>query len=169
MADPRHDRHLGNVCAAKDPAEVAAAYDKWADTYDAEMAQAGYRHPSGCLALFARYLPKGAAPLLDAGVGTGMIGDWPGIVGYPDVEGLDISEDMLVPKQCLQALRSSCYFGLVLARCARTAHPTGGWRGAPYDQVFRKSIRALLKASEWLRLKPCGASSMTTSSLPSMA
>jgi predicted TPR repeat methyltransferase len=95
MSDAKHDGHLGSVYAATDPTEVAAAYDKWAETYDAEMAQAGYRHPSVCLALLARYLPKGAAPLLDAGVGTGMIGDWLGIVGYPDVEGLDISEGML--------------------------------------------------------------------------
>ena len=33
--------------------------------------------------------------LLDAGVGTGLIGSWLGIVGYPHVEGLDISEGML--------------------------------------------------------------------------
>ena len=95
MADAKHDGHLGTVYAATDPAEVASAYDKWAETYDTEMAQAGYRHPSVCLALLARYLPKGAAPLLDAGVGTGMIGDWLGIAGYPVVEGLDISEGML--------------------------------------------------------------------------
>lgn len=95
MTDPKHDGHLGTVYAATDPAEVAAAYDKWAETYDAEMARAGYRHPSVCLALLARYLPRGAGPLLDAGVGTGMIGDWLGIVGYPEIEGLDISEGML--------------------------------------------------------------------------
>lgn len=79
MTDPRHDGHLGSVYAG--------------------MAQAGYRHPSVCLALLARHLPRGAGPLLDAGVatgvGTGMIGDWLGIVGYSHVEGLDISEGML--------------------------------------------------------------------------
>ena len=95
MSDTKHDGHLGQVYAATDPAEVAAAYDKWAETYDTEMVQAGYRHPSVCLALLARHLPRGAAPLLDAGVGTGMIGDWLGIAGYPHVEGLDISEGML--------------------------------------------------------------------------
>ena len=95
MTNTKHDGHLGSVYAANDPTEVAAAYDKWAETYDAEMAQAGYRHPSVCLALLARYLPGGSGPLLDAGVGTGMIGDWLGIVGYSHVEGLDISEGML--------------------------------------------------------------------------
>ena len=56
------------------------------------MAVAGYRHPSICLALLARHLPRGSAPLLDAGAGTGLIGEWLGIMGYPHVEALDISE-----------------------------------------------------------------------------
>ena len=59
------------------------------------MAKAGYRHPSICLALLARHLPKGATPLLDAGAGTGLVGEWLGIVGYPHVEALDVSQGML--------------------------------------------------------------------------
>ena len=59
------------------------------------MAVAGYRHPSICLALLARHLPRGTEPLLDAGAGTGLVGEWLGIMGYPRVEALDISEGML--------------------------------------------------------------------------
>ena len=95
MADQRHDGHLGQVYDAQTPAQVAALYDAWAASYDAEMAQAGYRHPSVGLALLARYLPRGAGPVLDAGAGTGLLGDWLGIIGYPHVEALDISEGML--------------------------------------------------------------------------
>jgi predicted TPR repeat methyltransferase len=91
----QHEGYLGDVYGAKDTSAVAALYDKWAATYDAEMAKAGYRHPSIALALLARHLPKGAAPLLDAGAGTGLIGDWLAIMGYPKVEALDISEGML--------------------------------------------------------------------------
>lgn len=91
----RHDGSLGEVYGAKDPATVAKAYDQWAATYDAEMAKAGYRHPSIALALLARHLPKGAAPLLDAGAGTGLVGQWLAIMGYPHVEALDISAGML--------------------------------------------------------------------------
>lgn len=91
----QHDGHLGAVYEAKGPAEVAALYDRWAGTYDAEMAAAGYRHPSIALALLARYQPRGAAPVLDAGAGTGLVGDWLGIIGYSHVEGLDISDGML--------------------------------------------------------------------------
>ena len=95
MADGKHDGALGAVYDAKGPEEVAALYDRWADSYDAEMAEAGYRHPTICLALVARHLPRGAAPLLDAGAGTGLIGEWLGIIGYGHVEALDISEGML--------------------------------------------------------------------------
>ena len=74
---------------------MAALYDRWADTYETEMSMAGYRHPTICLALLGRHLPRGATPLLDAGAGTGLIGEWLGIIGYPHVEALDISEGML--------------------------------------------------------------------------
>lgn len=95
MADGHHAGALGDVYGAKSADEVAALYDRWADTYDAEMAMTGYRHPSICLALLARHLPRGATPVLDAGCGTGLIGEWLAIMGYPRAEGLDISEGML--------------------------------------------------------------------------
>lgn len=95
MSGTNHGGHLGAVYGASRPEETAAIYDRWAETYEAEMAAAGYRHPSVCLALIARYLPRGTTPLLDAGAGTGLIGEWLGILGYPHVEGLDVSQGML--------------------------------------------------------------------------
>lgn len=95
MANGKHSGALGAVYDAKAPAEVAALYDGWAETYDAEMAVAGYRHPSICLALLSRHLKPGSGPILDAGAGTGVLGAWLGIMGYAQVEGLDISPGML--------------------------------------------------------------------------
>jgi predicted TPR repeat methyltransferase len=95
MAAERHAGLLGAVYGAGTAEEIAALYDQWADTYDAEMAAAGYRHPTICLALLTRHLPRGAGPILDAGAGTGLIGQWLGIVGYGHVEALDISAGML--------------------------------------------------------------------------
>jgi predicted TPR repeat methyltransferase len=95
MAEGRHKGALGAVYDARTTDEVAALYDGWASTYDDEMAAAGYRHPTICLALLARHLPRGSAPLLDAGAGTGLIGEWLAITGYPHVEALDISQGML--------------------------------------------------------------------------
>lgn len=91
----KHGGALGAVYESKGSDEVAAVYDGWATAYDAEMAKNGYRHPTIVLALLARHLPRGAAPILDAGAGTGLIGEWLAILGYPTVEALDISQGML--------------------------------------------------------------------------
>jgi len=93
--DGQHGGHLGAVYDAKAPEEVAALYDGWADSYDDEMARAGYRHPTLGLALLARHLTRGGGPVLDAGCGTGTLGQWLGIVGLGPVTGLDLSEGML--------------------------------------------------------------------------
>jgi ubiquinone/menaquinone biosynthesis C-methylase UbiE len=132
----KHDGHLGDVYAAKDAASVAKLYDSWSATYDAEMAKAGYRHPSICLALLARHVPKGAAPLLDAGAGTGLIGEWLAIMGYPTVEALDISSGMLAvarAKGCYAAayqlalggdlpFADSAYAGIISSGVFTTGH-----------------------------------------------
>jgi predicted TPR repeat methyltransferase len=89
-----HDGHLGAVYQAGDAQAVARAYDAWAATYDAEMAATGYRHPSIGLAMMSRHAAPGG-PVLDAGCGTGLLGDWLRIMGYQPVEGLDISPGML--------------------------------------------------------------------------
>ncbi len=95
MAGANHAGHLGAVYEAGSADELAKLYDTWSTTYEAEMASIGYRHPTVGLALLSRHLPQGSAPILDAGAGTGLIGEWLGIMGYPLVEALDISEGML--------------------------------------------------------------------------
>jgi len=107
MAQGKHGGALGAVYEAKRPEEIAELYDGWSQTYDQEMALAGYRHPSICLALLSRHLPRGSAPLLDAGAGTGLVGEWLGIMGYPHVEALDISQGMLA-----QAAKKGAYKAL---------------------------------------------------------
>ncbi len=86
---------LEGVYAAEGVAEIAARYDDWSRGYDADMAGLGYRHPTICLSMLARHLPRGEGPILDAGAGTGLLGEWMAIVGYPSVEALDISAGML--------------------------------------------------------------------------
>ncbi|MEM6941176.1 MAG: class I SAM-dependent methyltransferase [Pseudomonadota bacterium] len=89
------DEHLKAVYGAENPEETAQRYNAWAQGYEADMARAGYRHPAIVTALCARHLAVGAAPLLDAGAGTGLIGDWLSLLGYPQIEALDVSEGML--------------------------------------------------------------------------
>jgi ubiquinone/menaquinone biosynthesis C-methylase UbiE len=87
--------HLDAVYGAGSSEEVARSYDGWAESYEAEMARVGYRHPAIALALLCRHLPAGSAPILDAGAGTGLVGAWLRIVGYGSAEALDISPGML--------------------------------------------------------------------------
>ena len=114
MTSARHDGHLGAAYDAKGKDEVAALYDRWAESYDADMAKFGYRHPAIGLALLCRHLPRGASPLLDAGCGTGLVGEWLGIAGYPEVDGLDLSEGMLKA-----AAKKSVYRALTTPRSDR--------------------------------------------------
>ena len=72
-----------------------APYDDWAEGYDTEMAALGYRHPAICLALLARHLPAGAGPVLDAGAGTGLLGEWLHILGFRPLAAVDLSAGML--------------------------------------------------------------------------
>jgi len=95
MSNAEHGGHLGSAYSAERPEEIAKVYDNWAETYEEDMSIAGYRHPAICVALLARNLPSGPKPILDAGAGTGLIGEWLDILGYSHVEALDISKGML--------------------------------------------------------------------------
>jgi len=89
------ESRLDAVYNATSPGELSLAYDDWADSYDSDMAEVGYRHPAVALALLTRHLPSGSAPILDAGAGTGLIGEMLGILGYPEVDAFDASQGML--------------------------------------------------------------------------
>lgn len=127
-----HEGYLGAVYSAQGTQEISQLYDRWADSYDAEMAKAGYRHPSVCAALLTRYLPKGSSPILDAGAGTGLLGEWLGILGYPHVEALDISEGMLKI-----ARSKNCYAAFhALALGGALPFADGAYKGVISSGVF---------------------------------
>ncbi|MBK8456295.1 MAG: class I SAM-dependent methyltransferase [Phyllobacteriaceae bacterium] len=89
------DDLLARVYAARTPEEIAAAYADWAATYDAETFRDGYHLPFSITAFVARHVKPGDGPLLDAGCGTGITGPVLNALGYSDIEGLDLSTDML--------------------------------------------------------------------------
>ena len=104
MAESR----LEAVYGATSPEELSAAYDQWADSYDSDMAEVGYRHPAVALGLLARYLPTGSAPILDAGAGTGLVGELLGTLGYPEIDALDASPGMLEIARSKNTPTASC-------------------------------------------------------------
>jgi len=86
---------LDSVYGADTPETLAQAYAAWAATYDSETASLGYLLPFLITAWVARYVPAGEGTLLDAGCGTGLSGPSLKALGYRDIAGLDLSDDML--------------------------------------------------------------------------
>jgi len=81
--------------AAGDTAQLAAAYDAWAEGYDADVAALGYRYPVAVAGMAGRHIPEGAGPILDAGAGTGLMGEVLALLGHDDLVALDLSPGML--------------------------------------------------------------------------
>jgi SAM-dependent methyltransferase len=89
------DQRLKTVFHSSSREELAKTYDRWAATYDADMQGIGYVHPAIIVGLVARYVPQMSAAILDAGVGTGTIGQLLNILGYSNLLGIDMSDGML--------------------------------------------------------------------------
>ncbi|ALG66853.1 class I SAM-dependent DNA methyltransferase [Beggiatoa leptomitoformis] len=83
---------------------LAARYDALAKTYDQQSQDYVGREQTADLLM--KYVDKQAC-ILDAGCGTGLVGQYLNTKGFIGLEGLDISAGMLAEaeaKQCYQAL-----------------------------------------------------------------
>lgn len=87
-----HDRVLN--AASKE--ELAAAYAEWAEAYDRDLLdEMGYVAHVTASKLLQDHLDSKEAQILDAGCGTGLVGEFLHQNGYHNLEGLDYSRHML--------------------------------------------------------------------------
>jgi predicted TPR repeat methyltransferase len=87
---------LQSVFNAEDNQEVAELYDASAEDYERRILSWGYSTHAVAAWFFGRYVkPEDGAAVLDAGVGTGLMGDILAPLGYRDLVGNDISTNML--------------------------------------------------------------------------
>ncbi|MBS9716936.1 class I SAM-dependent DNA methyltransferase [Pseudohalocynthiibacter aestuariivivens] len=86
---------LEHVYNAEGMQAIRESYEGWASNYDAENIGNGFRLPTIGVAFVARHVPNDEGPILDAGCGTGLVGEALAILGYEDIVGLDISPAML--------------------------------------------------------------------------
>ncbi len=70
-------------------------YDRWADSYDAEVGDNGYATPGRCAAALKSHMPDQTQPILDFGCGTGLSGLALRLAGFSAIDGIDLSADML--------------------------------------------------------------------------
>jgi predicted TPR repeat methyltransferase len=87
--------YLKRVYAAQTNRDLTDAYDQWADEYDEHVTGFGYKSPAVAAGLFGRYVRPSDDPVLDAGCGTGLVGELLHIMGYQYVVGIDLSKGML--------------------------------------------------------------------------
>lgn len=151
MADGSLEGFLGSAYAANSPRAVSRVYDRWADTYDDDMTQAGYQHPAVSLDVFHRHLPPTMDPVLDAGVGTGILGQSLASKGYSNVCGVDISMGMLV----VAANRHS-YENLIQADVTRLPFVDAAFAGVISTGVFTTGHVGVKGLDELLRVTQAG-------------
>lgn len=97
---------LDDVYGAKTPEQSRALYDKWSASYDADNLSKGFRLPSLGAGMLASFLGRTHGPILDAGCGTGLVGETLMLMGYHHVTGCDLS-----PKMIAQAKKTGAYAG----------------------------------------------------------
>lgn len=99
---------LEKVYNAESNAELSEGYDEWAADYEGDVRGFGYLIPAVAAGLFCRHVGPGepGGPVLDAGAGTGMMGEILALLGYGDLTGIDLSEGMLERAREKSAYRS---------------------------------------------------------------
>lgn len=87
--------NLGRVYSAVSPGELERAYDVWAATYDHDMTEdLGWGGPEEAAKVLAERVSI-AAPVLDFGAGTGLVGQSLHARGFTRVSAADLSREML--------------------------------------------------------------------------
>lgn len=131
---------MARIARARDvrtSAEAAALYRSWATDYDADVFDlAGVTGTARIADLLAEHLPDRAAPIVDLGCGTGAAGARLHQHGYRELDGVDLSPEMLTiaaGKQVYRSLiaadlgaglpvREATYAGAVSAGTFRLGH-----------------------------------------------
>ena len=80
---------------ARGHAALMDAYADWAQTYDVDSLRFGYAAPAAAAEAVARHVDDLSVPVLDAGAGTGVVGDALAARGFGNLTGIDTSTHML--------------------------------------------------------------------------
>ena len=82
------------IYSSHDNKELAERYDVWAKDYDEDLDDGfGWIGPQRAVDFFVKYVGK-EARILDAGAGTGLVGELLNKQGYKNLIAMDLSEGM---------------------------------------------------------------------------
>jgi predicted TPR repeat methyltransferase len=83
------------VYAAENNEQLADRYDQWAEDYDSDLKDVfDWRSPELTAEFLAKYVSR-ESRVLDAGAGTGLVGQALASLGYENLEAMDMSPGML--------------------------------------------------------------------------
>ena len=89
------DVHV-KILNAQSTDALMSVYDDWADRYETELLDDwGYTSPQMAVALLQRYSNVDGSSVLDAGCGTGLVGELLAGAGVKELSGVDYSQGML--------------------------------------------------------------------------
>lgn len=94
-SDKARTERIQRVYDAKDYEELRNEYNRWASEYDTDLQALGFSAPSAAAELLDKYVPDKGARVLDAGAGTGMVGEELASHGFTRITALDMSLGML--------------------------------------------------------------------------
>jgi predicted TPR repeat methyltransferase len=95
MAVSLEERLKAAYGAAGDRRTLDRVYDDWAKDYDADLWASGNPYIAILSGIVGRQVEDPNAKILDAGCGSGLMGQVLHQVGYRNIDGLDASEGML--------------------------------------------------------------------------
>ncbi|XP_072022256.1 methyltransferase-like protein 27 [Amphiura filiformis] len=75
--------------------ELFILYDQWADSYDQEAKQFGYKGPQVAASILADHLPDKNARILDFCSGTGLVGEQLKTRQFINIDAIDMSPNSL--------------------------------------------------------------------------
>ena len=124
-SDKARTERIQRVYDTKDYEELTGEYNVWASDYDADLQSLGFTGPRAGAETLAKYVTDRNAVLLDAGAGTGMVGEELARLGFTHITALDLSPGMLTV-----ANRKSVYEDLVVGELGKPlAFETGRFAG----------------------------------------
>ena len=86
---------LHQVYQADSEQALNDAYKGWASTYDLDSIRRGARQPAIVSGFAMKYLPERSTTILDAGAGTGSIGELLAVFGFYELTAIDLCNEML--------------------------------------------------------------------------
>ena len=88
--DKDRKERLKWIYQAEGNKDLEARYDLWAKEYDEDVASYGYKIPGIVTGLLGRFIQPDDGAILDAGAGTGIMGEIMFLLGYKDLVAIDL-------------------------------------------------------------------------------